>query len=278
MATTLTTPLIFYDIAMRPPTTETCCSPNPWKSRYALNFKNVSYVTTWVDLPAITNVRRDKVGVPAARKFADGTDFYTLPVLSDPTTKTNIGDSFDIAIHLQKAYPNSGAGNLFPSQKLDYTFSGDTAFFAPLSKREDSQFDEYSRFNTNVDAVFSNHVLLMAYGMPLDPRTAEATKAEFLRRSGLASWDDMTVRGEARAKMIKSFHDELAGLAKLFQREASGPFLLGTQASYADFIVGAWLRMAVVTLPTEEWEEVRTWHGGVFGQLHDALQKYAEVK
>ena len=78
--------------------------------------------------------------------------------------------------------------------------------------------------------------------------------------------------------MKDSFRNMLGGLAKLFLRDASGPFLLGTRASYADLIVGAWLRMMRVTLPESEWEEVRSWHGGLFGRLHEALEVYAEVK
>lgn len=273
----MSTAMIFYDIAMRPPVAATCCAPNPWKSRLALNFKDIPHSTSWVQLPDITKVRRG-LGVPASRKFADGTDFYTLPMLSDPSTNSIIGDSFDIAAYLQKSYPNSGAGNLFPPQTLDFVFGHDLALLAPLSERKEGEFDEYARFNTNVDAAFSAHVPLMIHGMPLDPTTAEATKAEFVRRAGVTSWDDFAVSGEEREKLKNSFRDVLGDLAKLFLRDASGPFLLGKQASYADFIVGGWLWMIRGTLPDDEWEEARDWHGGVFGRLHDALEKYGEVK
>ncbi|KAJ3545342.1 hypothetical protein NM208_g2546 [Fusarium decemcellulare] len=100
----------------------------------------------------------------------------------------------------------------------------------------------------------------MTDGMPLDPARVEEIKAEF-----------------AREKLMESFRDMLGDLAKLFEK-TDGPFLLGQQASYADFIVGAWLRMSLVALPKSEWEEARSWHGGVFGRLHDALDVYAEVK
>ncbi|KAG2421502.1 hypothetical protein HFD88_005477 [Aspergillus terreus] len=275
MATSPT--MVFYDIAMRPPTAETCCSPNPWKARYALNFKGMPYSTTWVDLPDIASVRHG-LGVPASRKFADGSDYHTLPMLSDPSTGQIIGDSFDIAVYLQKTYPTSGAGDLFPPQKLDYEFSHDLALFAPLSQRNETHFSEYARFNTNVDAAFSAHVLLMVHGLPFPPETAETSRVVFVQRAGAASWDDFTVRGEEREKLKASFCETLGGIARLFERDASGPFLLGARASYADCIVGGWLRMMRVTLPAEEWEEARGWHGGVFARLHDALQVYAEVK
>ncbi|KAG0045367.1 hypothetical protein BGZ83_009417 [Gryganskiella cystojenkinii] len=264
--------MIFYDIAMRPP-----CATNPWKSRLALNFKNIAYSTTWVPLPDIAKVRC-ALGVDACRKFGDGTDYYTLPILIDPNTNSKIGDSFDIAVYLQNKYPNSGSGNLFPRQELDFVFNLDHALLVPLSERKESEHDDYSRFNTNVDAAFSAHVGLMAYNLPFDPATAEASKAQFIQRAGVKSWDDFEVKGEKREKLIESFHLMLGDLGKLFLRDTSGPFLLGEQASYADLIVGGWLRMASDTLPKNEWEAVRGWHGGIFGRLHDGLEKYAEVK
>ncbi|KAI9374361.1 hypothetical protein BJX61DRAFT_532472 [Aspergillus egyptiacus] len=277
MATTSTSssPIIFYDISMRPPVEKNCCSPNPWKTRLALNFKGVPYSTSWVALPDVAKVRCE-LGVPACRKFADGTDFYTLPIIHDTATNSKVGDSFDIAAYLQKTYPESGAGDLFPPQTLDYEFNSD--ILIPLSECRNSDFPEYAKFNMNVDAAFTIHVQLTLQNFPFDPATAEASKAEFVRRAGVSRWEDFELVGEAREKVMDSFRNTLGGLAKLFLRDTSGPFLLGTRASYADLIVGAWLRMFCVGLPESEWEEVRSWHGGIFGQLHDALEAYAEVK
>ncbi|PNP56828.1 hypothetical protein THARTR1_03126 [Trichoderma harzianum] len=269
--------IVFYDIGHRPPVTESCCSPNPWKSRLALNFKNISYSTSWVGMPDIAKVRRG-LGESAGRKFADGTDFYTLPMIHDNATGSTISDSFDIAVYLQRTYPESGAGDLFPTQTLDFTFAPPFDLAVPLSERGDGGFPEYYRFNTNVDAVFTTHTLLMVSGMPLDPATIEQTKAEFVRRAGVRSWDDFTLTSEAREKLMESFQVALGDLAKLFLENTEGPFLLGQWASYADLIVGAWLRMAYVCLPKSEWEEVRCWHNGCFGRLHDALDTFAEVK
>ncbi|KAG8406807.1 hypothetical protein J3459_014041 [Metarhizium acridum] len=269
--------IVLYDIAHRPPVAETCCSPNPWKARFALNFKGVPYSTSWVRMPDIAKVRRE-LGLAAGRKFADGTDFYTLPVMQDAAAGATVGDSFDIAVYLQRTYPDSGDGHLLPAQNLDYTFNQSVVFPVPLSERPDGGFAEYARFNTNVDAAFTTHVPLMVDGLPLDPATADETKAEFVRRAGVGSWDDFTLSGEARGRLTESFRGMLGDLAKLFLENTDGPFLLGQRASYADFIVGAWLRMAQATLPKPEWEDVRRWHGGVFGRLHDALEAYAQVK
>ncbi|KAK1964397.1 hypothetical protein LY78DRAFT_659364 [Colletotrichum sublineola] len=273
---TPSSPIVFYDIATRPPVEETCCSPNPWKTRLALNFKGLPYSTSWVPLPDVSKVRRN-LKVPACRKFADGTDFFTLPIIEDPATGSLVGDSFDIAVYLNETYPDSGAGDLFPPQALDYAFEH-TGILVPLTDCRGSKFPEYARFNMNVDAAFTMHVQLTVDGFPFDPATAEASKAEFVRRAGVSRFEDFALVGERRQQTKDSFRDALGGLAKLFLQDPSGPFLLGTKASYADLIVGAWLRMMRATLPGSEWEEVRSWHKGLFGQLHDALEAYAEVK
>ncbi|KAI1642244.1 uncharacterized protein F4817DRAFT_308533 [Daldinia loculata] len=260
----------FYDIAMSPP-----ASVNPWKARLALNFKNIAHKTIWVPLPDIGKVRQG-LGVPACRKLADGNDFFTLPILVDPNTNSKIGDSFDIAAHLQKTYPDSGAGDLFPPQEIDYTFDQDLPPWAPpLSARKEGEYDEYSKFNMHIDRAFSAYVGLMGFFLPFD---SQASKDELVRRAGVKSWDDFEIKGEAREKMKESFRLMLGDLAKLFSRNTTGPFILGKQANYADLIVGGWVYMMHGTLPDNEWQEVRSWHGGAFGHLYDGLQKYAEVK
>lgn len=277
MTTSASSPISFYDVAMRPPVQKNCCAPNPWKARLALNFKALPYTTTWVPLPDVKKVR-SSLNIPACRKFADGADFFTLPIIEDPTTNTLVGDSFDIAVYLQKTYPDSGAGDLFPPQALDYTFTPDLASPIPLSDCPTSGFPEYARFNVNVDAAFTAHVQLAVQSLPLDPATAEITKVEFARRAGVESWDDFELSAEAREKLMSSLQDTLGGLAGLFLRDTSGPFLLGTRATYADLIVGGWLRNMRATLLKSEWEELRSWHDGLFARLHDALDIYAEVR
>ena len=268
--------IVLYDVAFARPYEENTSAPNPWKARYALNFKGVPYSTQWVQMPDITKVRRS-LGIPACRKFADGTDFYTLPIVTDSKTAAVAGDSFDIANYLQNTYPDAGAGDLFPSQQLDYVCPGDS--LVPLSEQNDSVHADYARFNTNVDMAFSVHAQLMATGMRWDPAFEDEIKAEFLRRSGMKSWDDMAIDGEARDKLKGSLRDALRDLAAMLQRDATGPFMLGATPSYADIIVGAWLRMMSKTVPEGEWEEVQTWHDGVFGKLHAALQqRFGDVK
>ncbi|KAL4994275.1 hypothetical protein BDV10DRAFT_177237 [Aspergillus recurvatus] len=281
---TPTAPITFYDIAMRTPSLS--CSPNPSKTRLALNFTSVPYKTTFVPLPSISAVRQS-LGVRAGRKFADGSDFYTLPVLVDEATGSKVGDSFDIAIYLHERYSdaNGGKGELFPAlkdgEKLDFR-TPNTAMLIPLSEMSKTarqeKYVEYATFNIHVDAAFTMNVLLTVHGLPFLPDTAEATRAEFCKRAGVPSWDAFAVSGEAREKLKESLREMLGDLARLFVRNENGPFILGEKPCYADFIVGGWLRMLSVCLPADEWDEVRGWHGGVFGRVFDALAGYMEVK
>ncbi|KAI1502968.1 hypothetical protein F5X99DRAFT_377173 [Biscogniauxia marginata] len=241
-------PVVLYDIASGPPVT--AFAPNPWKARYALNFKGINYRTEWVDLPDVASVRKS-LGAKPVRYFDDGEPFYTLPVLKDTSTDALVGDSFDIATYLDKTYPNGH--KLFPPSTVSL----------------------HVAFNAQVDAIFSANAILFLDGMLLNPETAEASKAEFCRRMRVKHWDELTVRGEERAKTLENLKNGLAELAKVFER-TEGPFLEGETPMYADFIVGGWLMMLSKCLA--EWDQVSSWQGGIWGKLHEALEPYSQVK
>lgn len=267
-------PLVFYDISS--PIEPRSYAPNPSKSRLALSFKSVPFKTTWVDILDISDVRKG-LDCPATRKFDDGSDYYTLPMLRDPASGSVIGDSFDIANYLEDTFPDSG-GRLFPPNStqtgLAYESPNkDTAFFAPLTSNQGSKNEAYAKFNMHVDATFSAYIVLVAQYMPFNPNTAEAAKALFVQRAHLSSWDDLSVQGEAKEQLKAAFETALTSLAHLFKVHESGPYLEGKEANYADLIVGGWLNMLSSTMPVEDWKDLRMWHSGVFACLHDALQE-----
>ncbi|KAK1227409.1 hypothetical protein PQX77_009594 [Marasmius sp. AFHP31] len=251
MADSSSKPIIFFDIASGPPVHT--FAPNPWKTRYALNVKRVHYQTEWVDLPDITNVRK-RLNAAPVRKFADGEDFYTLPVIQDQEKGEVVGDSFDIAVYLDKTYPDSG-DRLFPNG-------------VALS----------AAFNKYVDEAFTKHVILVAHGMPFNPETAEVSKAEFLRRTGLERWEQLAVEGEERTKKIEEYKVGLNDLAAAYKYRpnAETPWLEGgTSPTYADLIVGGWLAMMKNTF--KEWEDMKTWHDGLWARIDSELEKFAQT-
>ncbi|KAH9890216.1 hypothetical protein F4778DRAFT_377330 [Xylariomycetidae sp. FL2044] len=234
-------PIVFYDIASGPPVRP--FAPNPWKTRYALNFKRADFVTQWVDLSEVTSTRKS-LGADPVRFHADGEPFYTLPVIKDPSTNKVVGDSLDIAVYLDEKYPET-----------------------PRLFRH--SIGIYAAFNAHMDSVFTTGAIL--YRLPFNPETADRVKAEFCRRFKAKSWDELTVTGQARREALEAFEVALGGASKYF-RFSDGPFIGGKEPDYADIIIGGWLMSFSEAVP--EWEEIRTWHGGLWGRLHDALEPY----
>ncbi|KAJ7136029.1 hypothetical protein C8R44DRAFT_869720 [Mycena epipterygia] len=222
-------PIVFYDIASAPPVT--AFATTPWKTRYALNFKRVHYRTEWVAFPDVASVRK-KLGITPVEKLKDGSPMYTLPIIHDPSTGQFVGESFDIAVYLDK------------------TFTDGPSLFPPSTTALQAGFNE---------------------------QTAEVTKATFCARAGKEQWEELTVKGEERVRTLEEFKASLGELAKWYSH-SDGPFIQGENPLYADFLLGGWLAFLSVVLPVKEWEDVQTWQDGVWGRLHRALGKYAEVK
>ncbi|KAF3915451.1 hypothetical protein ABW21_db0200282 [Orbilia brochopaga] len=251
-------PIVFYDIASAPPVTT--FAVNPWKTRLALNFKKIHYETSWTELTQVTTVRKSLGVQPCRKHWIDNSDFYTLPVISDPSTGTLVGDSFDIAVYLDETYPDQPT--LIPP--------GAKSLLKAL--------------NGQVDQLFTAHVVLCLRNMPFNPETAAITRKEFCRRAGVSRWEDILqiAEGENRTKLLASLEKALSeepldGLSKAFLNKDDGPFLNGKDPMYGDIIIGAWLQMYKICLPKEDWEMVRSWQGGMWGRLSDALDEYKKV-
>lgn len=269
------TPIVFYDIASGPPLRT--FAPNPWKTRFALNFKRLPYRTQWVDMPDISSLRQ-KLGVPANRTLPDGTPYHTLPVIQDTASGELIGDSFEIALYLD-GLPDRP--KVFRPHTIGLT----------------------AAFNAQVDSIFTKHIGL-CNTMPFDPAKKDEVNAIFAKRFGVASLDDLQPTSEQREEMFKSLEAALGELAKAYHhtggttdhvwrhggtdkaqsqrppagREDAGVFLDGEGPSYADFIVGAWLKNMEASMKPEDWERVGSFQGGHWRRLVAALNQWAEIK
>ncbi|WPG98797.1 Hypothetical protein R9X50_00159300 [Acrodontium crateriforme] len=269
------TPIVFYDIASAKPLRT--FAPNPWKTRLALNLKGIPYRTEWIDMPDIHDVR-EKLGVPANRTHADGTPYHTLPVIHDPSTNAIVGDTFEIALYLDKQYPDRPT--LIQPSAIGLT----------------------AAFNAQIDGIFTKYVTL-ANQMPFDPAIAEKIGAIFAKRAGAASLKDMQITsGAQREEQMVAFEAALGELSKAYwhtggttdyfwkatdpkqaqrppeNRKQAGPFLDGDHPTYADCIVGAWLKMLEASMPSEDWARVRLWQGGLWARIVDGLGNLSEIK
>jgi hypothetical protein len=283
--------IIFYDIASAPP--HRTFAPNPWKTRYALNHTRLPYHTVPTDLPSIHSLRT-RLSVPANRTLPDNTPYHTLPLITDPATGEHIGDSFEIALYLDRkvaSQENSEEGRrLFRPSTTGLTAS----------------------FNARVDAIFTQHVALIAANMPFPEESKTKIYQIFASRARLMPINPPNNPSPSSAPgndsaPWKSFQNSLSELAKSYSHvggttdsvwrsggtaeeqkqrngregQPQGPWLDGKEGEepvYADFIVGGWLAMAEACMGAEDWERVRAWDGGLWGRVHDALGPWREMK
>ena len=245
----------------------------------ALNLKGVPYQTEWIEMPDITAVR-EKLGVPANRTLPDDTPYHTLPVIWDLATGKLVGDSFEIALY------------------LDSTYTDGPRLFRPFTT------GLTAAFNARIDGVFTKFAGLCTQ-MPFDPAVLDAVQAMFAERmpaiQAMADQQSINQQGEIS---LASFEAALGELAKAYRhtggttdyfwraggtaesqaqrpppgRETTGPFLDGDEPVYADLVLGAWLKMFEISMPPEDWQHVRGWHGGLWGRIVDALSEWSEIK
>ncbi|KAL0572169.1 hypothetical protein V5O48_009797 [Marasmius crinis-equi] len=248
-------PVIFYDVLSGPPLRPYAI--NPWRTRFALNAKQLHYRTEWVDFTEIETVRK-RLGVAPVAKNPDGSELYTLPMIHDQANSVLLGDSFEIAVYLDKKYQNSGL-SLFP----------------------DSASVELARtVHRIIDTHFRQFFGLLAMGMPLPPETVKVATAEFARRAGVEKWEDLWFEGELRVQKLAEFRDACESVAKLYKVNedgTQGPFFEGrTSPVYADLIVAGWMRTLKSDL--REWEDFTMWQGGLWGRVYSETEKFAQAK
>ncbi|KAJ5627341.1 hypothetical protein N7528_004768 [Penicillium herquei] len=108
-------------------------------------------------------------------------NYYTLPILINPSTNAKLGGSLEIATYLQEAYPAAGAGDLFPSSGTGL-------------HRMETRYEEYCKFNTADDAAFTSPSPSMNYQIQFDTDMTYENKADFIRHASVASSADIEVK------------------------------------------------------------------------------------
>lgn len=220
--------------------------------RFALNIKGIPYKTEWVDYPDIAALYV-KLGIPDSEKHADGTPYYSLPVLSDPSTGTILYDSATIVKYLDKTYPDTHvffpkgtavlhAGFLSAWGRIQNTMWDLVCYPAYLSLREGSKH----YYRTTREA---------SEGKPLEEiATAQAwtdTEKAFGR---LDSWYKAGTEGDP-------------------------DLVMGDAICYADLQVVSGLMWAMVCFGEEskEWARFCSWHGGRWKRIVDKFAPHRYI-
>lgn len=232
-------------------------SPNVWKTRIVLNYKNIPHKTEWVEFPDVAALA-ERIGAPHTVLRAGGQPIYTVPILRDPATERSLAGSLQIALNLERMYPEAPA--LFPRGTEDAIIAFDAQFarsvasaLAPLLlARVWAQLNEESKhyFRTTRERT---------YGLPLE---------------------DITPPGAPTAARLATLREALEPFAKdADARGQSDTFLLGERETYADVVAACWLAWGRRHwgADTQEWTELETWHGGRWGRLTRAFKKWEYV-
>ncbi|RYO82489.1 hypothetical protein DL766_006324 [Monosporascus sp. MC13-8B] len=170
------------------------------EARFALNYKGLDYKTDWLEYPNIQ---------PRLEKHLPGRELYTIPTVVMPNGDY-IMDSFEIAQALEKAFPTPSLHLESPyleklSAVMPDTMGALVGIFVPLIPErllnEASKPYWYEKREAKV-------------GMPLDRLARE--------KGGDEAW--------------KAAEPHLRKVTALLGENADGPFFMGKEVSYADFV------------------------------------------
>ncbi|ESK98219.1 hypothetical protein Moror_266 [Moniliophthora roreri MCA 2997] len=228
-------------------------SPNTIKARYALNYKGLPYKTIWVEFPDI-EAKYKEIGATPVDKKADGSPYYTVPILRDHSTGAVVSGSLQIVEYLDKQYPDTPA--LIPAGTLALQTAFNDAYMSKLG------------------GLFP--FLLPKVTWIMNPRTEEFFRSTRLATYGV-TMEEMYPKPESQKEQWEKLEKDLASVAGWFKE--GDEFVMGDKPSYADMIIAGWL-VPVRLLwgeNSEEWKNIASWHGERWGRLVKSLQKHETV-
>lgn len=190
-----------------------CWSLNPWKARLALNYKGVPYKTEWTEYPDIAD-KFKKFGIPKNDPNVNPNAEFSCPAARFPDG-SYVMDSRKIAETLDKLVPQ-------PSLHTD-------------------RADVIDRVQSTVLACQGALGPLLMPAVPnlLPPRSAEYFHTTRAKRFGMPL-PEFAKSDKGGENAWKNAEPHFAKLKDILG-EKSGPYVLGEEVSFADFIIaGYW--------------------------------------
>ncbi|EKG14574.1 Glutathione S-transferase [Macrophomina phaseolina MS6] len=205
----------------------------------ALNYKGIDYKTEWLEYPDVAPTLR-ATGLPPNK--ADGTAAYTIPTVRFPDG-TYVMDSWEIAKEIEKRYPqNSLRLDSEPIPALAGVFAPLAGVLLPLVPRH---------VLTEKSQPYFNETRKERFGMSLDDYEKE--------KGGDQAWE--------------AAKEPIAELATVLKKN-DGPYILGDQVSYADFVIVSFLHFAK-TLGQDVYDRFVA-HDKAFDDLYKASARWLE--
>ncbi|KAK4182722.1 hypothetical protein QBC35DRAFT_143982 [Podospora australis] len=235
--------IVLFDLPSRPPCKS--WSLNPWKTRFILNYKNIPYHTEWLEYPDI----EARLSPHLPPKPPPDTP-YTIPTILLPSG-SYLMDSKVIAAHLESLYPS-------PSLHLS------------------------SAFQSKIEALMPKVMTTLApiYILLIPANLLNEVSVPYWNKSR-AEWVGMDLDTLAEKhggeKAWEKFTPVVQEVTALLKENADGPYFLGKEVSYADFVWGGFLICCKRIAEREIYEEVleRSGDRGVHEALLKGVGKWA---
>ncbi|KAF2724507.1 hypothetical protein K431DRAFT_291599 [Polychaeton citri CBS 116435] len=235
-----------------------CWSPNVWKARLALNYKNIPYKTHWLEHQTIAPTL-EPLGIPPNK--GPYVSPHTVPTIHIPSPEDSyMMDSQAIATYLDETHPSP------PLRLTDPSYASTT--LAPISsllaRAAIPLFPVFMpRIGRDVIVESSSEYFhenqAKRFGMPMAQLEAA--------RGGDAAWEAAKPAIEALGALVQQ-----GGGGK--GEAESGPFVLGAEVSYADFVIAAFLE-SLRRIGPDMYEKAIGYDGtGALERLHGACKPW----
>ncbi|KAJ3518907.1 hypothetical protein NMY22_g13444 [Coprinellus aureogranulatus] len=240
----------------------------PFTDRFALNIKGLEHKTEWLNFAKIDQQLKE-LNVPPSKIQPDGTPFYSVPAIYDPSTNTTISDSYRILKYLDETYPDTPQLCSHPDALTDDLIKPifEPDWFLPISLM----------FHGIWGLVVPNIVNLAS-----DEASGEKYRQKFLLRTGMTvdSVQDPGKKRELLEKGRQNFTEVNAALEEIRKEYGGeGPWLLGKDIKLPDLAIAgslAWIA-SIMGEDSDLWRDIREWDDGKWAQFWDSMKPYHKL-
>jgi glutathione S-transferase len=193
-----------------------------------------------------------KLGIPPSSQM-DGVPSYSVPSIIDDSTGAKVSETFNIAVYLDKQYPNTPKVLPAGTEALQAAFHEE--FYKVVAPIYPIFFPKCNGGLNKPSADYFDSTREKMFGK---------TMAE------------LEPKGEERVKAWKQVQDAFDTLDGWMSR-SSGPYFVGDTVSLADFVVAGLLSEFGICLgeDSKEWKDLMVWNNGRWAGLKKNLDAWA---
>ncbi|KAF2170289.1 hypothetical protein M409DRAFT_64605 [Zasmidium cellare ATCC 36951] len=226
-----------------------CWSLNPWKARLVLNYKDIPYRTHWIEYPDLRPTFQS-YGIPPNPNEVNPNAQYSSPAALLPDGRY-IMDSLLIAQEIEKLQPE-------PSLGLDTDFPKRTqAIVATIQKP------------------LGPIMMPRVPELLLNPRSQKYFYETRAKRWGMPL-QDLAKSEQAGEVAWQGAEEGFSQLRELLKENGEGPFIMGNEPTFADFILaGFWRFVERLSVKGDLSERIMGFDAR-FGEHRRACQPWLE--